>query len=272
MSGIWQGWPLPIRRWCAPVATALTRAMESGLHALRLRHLQDAADPLRMRGPWLTEYAALHAFTRQPGESDAALLARMQASAIGGRMVTTEASIIHSIEVATGITVRLRPSRPRVANFDQLARMAEGYRSFDFGYMPGGEVLYDNLPPFQRGARALQPAHGAWGPGGILVEVGVPYDPETERLIIQALTDKIPAQAGFELSWAKRLDVSWRDRLTLSGGGRGCWDGFGEDPFGSSPFGGECEDFDVAGFGVDPFGENFASRRPVPQAGGSVTP
>jgi len=177
-------------------------------------------------------------------------------------MVTTEQSIRASILEATGVEVTLRPSRPQVAQFDQLHLMASGARMFDYGYMRDDEVIYENVPQAMRGYGGRLPAQGAWGPLGMLIEVARPYDEALGRRIIQAITDKIPAQAGFEITWAKRLNVSWTDVLNVEDDGRACWDGFGEDAFGVSPFGGECEDFDVQGFGVDPFGENFGSRGP----------
>ncbi len=270
--GLKEGLPLPIRRWAAPVASALVHALERGLAALRTRHLKESVDPVTLRGGWLGEYAALHAYTRREGETDHALMTRIRDTGVGGRMVTTDDAIVRAILEATGITVRLRPSRERVNVLDDLAAMAGGDRGLDFGYVyEDGEEVFENVPPAVRGYRGRVPAHGAWGPGGLLVEVARPYDPVLERRIIQTLTDKLPAQAGFELSWARRLAVEWTDTMRLSDSGRACWEGFGADPFGVSPFGGECEEFDVGGFGVDPFGENFGSRRPVPVTRATVT-
>lgn len=265
---LWDGLPLPIRRWCAPVAQALVRGMERGFHGLRLRGMRDAVDPAGMSGAWLDEFAQLYAFTRRAEEGDTALMARMKSQTILERMKTTEASIAQSVFEATGVRVNLRPSLPRVNDFDHLESMAQGDHSFDFSYLRLGddgrlEEVFENVPAAMRGQRGLEPMHGAFGFKGLLIEVAKPYDPVIERQIIQSVTDKLPAQTGFELSWARQLNLSWRDTLTISDFGKACWEGFGEDPFGTSPFGSECEEFNLAGFGLDSFGDGpFGSLKP----------
>ncbi len=244
--------PLPIRRWSAPVVSAWMRALERGEHALRTRHLKESVDPVTMRGAWVDEFAGLHGYTRREGEADAALMTRIRDTGVGGRMVTTSNAIQRSILEATGIVVRIRPSRPRVLQFDDLAAMEGGDRGFDFSYVTAeGEEIFENVPPAMQGYRGRVPAHGAWGPGGLLIEVAKPYEEALERRIVELVTERLPAQAGFELSWARRLKVEWTDTIALSDSGKGCWDGV-------------CHDFDPQGFGIDPFGENFGSRRAVP--------
>jgi hypothetical protein len=262
-SPLKEGMHAPLRNSPAPILGILFRAVDRIFHAFGLRRLAENVYLEGAKGQWIEEYAALHAYSRLDGESDEALRARMQRDTILNRMVTTEQAILASILRATNLTVRIRPTRPRVASFDHIDDMAFGDHMLDYGVVDGDNVIFENIPESVSGSSARLPWRPAWGPGGMVIDVGLPYDETLERSILQAILDEIPSMAGIDLAWSKDLIVSWSDNLSISDGGKVCYAGWGEESWGGSGWGSECNILNDRGWGVEPWGKNWGSRKLV---------
>lgn len=260
-SPLKEGMHAPLRNSSAPVLGALLRAFDRALHALGLRRFAEGLRLDSARAGWLDVWAELYAYNRQVGESDEGLRGRMQAQTVLSRMVTTEASIVSAINAATGLNVRLRATRPRVAMFDQLGDMTLGDHMLDYGAVDGDKVVYDHLPDTASGFSGRMPWRPGWGPDGLVINVGVPYDADLEKTILQAILDKVPAMSGFDLAWSKDLLVRWQDTLSIGDGGRVCSDGWNEDPWGAVPYGSGCDNLNERGWSVEPWDRNYGSRK-----------
>ena len=259
MSEYVEGLHAPFRRSKAPVIKSLVRAFQAGANMFRLRDVSEAGYLETASGRWLDEWASLYAYVRKDGEDDRSLRTRMKALTVLKRMNTTNPAIIASILQATGLRVRIGYSQPRVNRFDELAGMAAGDHSLDYGVINHlGQEVFDNVPETTQGYSGRGPWRPAWGPGGMIITVPAAYEEGAERFILNAIRDNLPSLTGFDLAWILDLDVTVSEALTMAPeSGMFCWEGWGDDGWGNVPYGSDCVDFKDGGWSVSAWGDSM---------------